>query len=86
MRHTIMMIAVLRQRTVSVPQAEVSMGRRLAWCLLVCSGAVEVCTGDDKDSKNSADKTQRARTEEYEGPLMGRVAAGSRQDKGRTRK
>lgn len=52
----------------------------------MCSGAVEICIGDDKDSKNSADKAQRARTEDYEGPLMGSVAAGSRQGKGRTRK
>lgn len=35
---------------------------------------MEVCIGDDKDSKNSADKPQRARTD-YEGPLMGTVAA-----------
>lgn len=46
--------------------------------LSVCSGAMEACAGYDKDSKNSADKTQRARTEEYEGLLTGRVAAGSR--------
>lgn len=32
-------------------------------------GAMEVCVGGDKDSKNSADKTQRARTEDDEGPL-----------------
>lgn len=81
-----MIIAVLRQRTVSVhtSQAEVSMGR-LAWRLLVISGAMEVCTGNDKGSKNSADKP-KARTEEYEGPLMGRVAAGSRQAREKMRK
>lgn len=53
------------------------LGQKSAWeegwpGASVCPGAVEVCIGDDKDSKNSADKTQRARTEEYEGPLTGR--------------
>lgn len=36
---------------------------------------MEVCVEDDKDSKSSADKTHRARTEEHEGPLVGTVAA-----------
>lgn len=69
-----MMIAVLRQRTVSTPHRQKSVWE--GWPgTSFSSGAVEVCVGDDKDSKSSADKTQRARTEEQEGLLVGTVAA-----------